>query len=1088
MSLKTTYSNKISFLLISKAILLILLFGFIASSQAQTIGGTGSSDDFDGDGVINSLDLDDDNDGILDTVENVSSLPNLTNFEVLYPLNATITTDLPVGSRVIKRNAISSGGINYNAIVEITDRGIISPSILRLQVDGSLTISDGIPNQNPYFTYSLKFVPAQGFVDADYQNATPIVGSTIPNVTVISADIDGASAYKEVAAYIQSPNIKSVTYGASLISGGFLAGGPGASYTYYKCNTTAGVLPNNENNWLTINYTSFTQADMVWGFSGTSSSKRGDGSLSMFLSIADNKDVDEDGFDNQYDLDSDGDGCSDSNEAYKNSALADSGQQYGMTGGAVAPVDPFSGNVLAANYSVNYSPAITKTTISSPSDITLPSGVTTATFSATASGVSGTQTYKWQQKLNGSPTWTDIVNGVVNGVTYSIDPFDQSLSLINVSSALNNSDYRFVIDDIAYYVCGTITSSSAKLNKTNSGPIAVDDMLTMNENATGTINVTINDIDSDGIDVTTLDLDPTTTAVEDKTFTVLGQGIYTANNNGVITFVPELNFIGISSINYKVKDNLGSQSNTALLTITVTNTQTNPSNDFDGDGIINSLDLDDDNDGILDIDEIGGRPVDASYFTAIYPLGISTGTSIPVGGRLVSKTVVASYNGENYYAIVEITGTGGLTGGAYVGIQTNGTLAIFDGVPNQNPYMTYSLKLVPATGYSDTLYQNNTPIRGSVIPNITIVTADIDGTSKYQEVSGYTPAPEITKPVTVGEHLSSGGFPVGGPGSTFTYYKSDYHDDDMTQADDPGHWMTVYYDSFSEANLVWGFTGALTSYRNIGSPYIKIGNVYFPDDDKDGFDNQYDLDSDGDGYSDTSEIYVDISKAALQQYGMNNSTVAAVDPSTGQVVAAPYTLTDYSPALIPFKINTPVYQVSTLENTTNATFTVTIDGVPFTFIYKWQVNKNTTVGKRTAEVWTDITNGGIYSGADTTTLTLTGITPEMNGYEYRLVVDDTNGKTITSASAKLALNSLGINQNEIAGLSIYPNPVTYGILHITSNSNEVKSVIIFDVLGKQVLNIITSNNAVNVAGLKSGVYILKVTEDEKTATQKLIIK
>ena len=55
-------SHKVSFLV--SIFLLVSVFAF-----AQTVGGTAASDDFDGDGIINSIDLDDDNDGVLDAVE-----------------------------------------------------------------------------------------------------------------------------------------------------------------------------------------------------------------------------------------------------------------------------------------------------------------------------------------------------------------------------------------------------------------------------------------------------------------------------------------------------------------------------------------------------------------------------------------------------------------------------------------------------------------------------------------------------------------------------------------------------------------------------------------------------------------------------------------------------------------------------------------------------------------------------------------------------------------------------------------------------------------------------------------------------------
>ena len=50
----------------------IYFFTLLLFSQftfSQTIGGVLASDDFDGDGIINSVDIDDDNDGISDKVE-----------------------------------------------------------------------------------------------------------------------------------------------------------------------------------------------------------------------------------------------------------------------------------------------------------------------------------------------------------------------------------------------------------------------------------------------------------------------------------------------------------------------------------------------------------------------------------------------------------------------------------------------------------------------------------------------------------------------------------------------------------------------------------------------------------------------------------------------------------------------------------------------------------------------------------------------------------------------------------------------------------------------------------------------------------
>ena len=53
-----------------RSILILISFQFLSLfAFSQTIGGTGPNDDFDGDGIINSLDIDDDNDGVLDITE-----------------------------------------------------------------------------------------------------------------------------------------------------------------------------------------------------------------------------------------------------------------------------------------------------------------------------------------------------------------------------------------------------------------------------------------------------------------------------------------------------------------------------------------------------------------------------------------------------------------------------------------------------------------------------------------------------------------------------------------------------------------------------------------------------------------------------------------------------------------------------------------------------------------------------------------------------------------------------------------------------------------------------------------------------------
>ncbi|HEX9981304.1 MAG TPA: T9SS type A sorting domain-containing protein [Flavobacterium sp.] len=81
-----------------------------------------------------------------------------------------------------------------------------------------------------------------------------------------------------------------------------------------------------------------------------------------------------------------------------------------------------------------------------------------------------------------------------------------------------------------------------------------------------------------------------------------------------------------------------------------------------------------------------------------------------------------------------------------------------------------------------------------------------------------------------------------------------------------------------------------------------------------------------------------------------------------------------------------------------------------------------------------------------------------------------------------------IQDSAIEGLNFYPNPVSNGKIYITSKSSLDKEVTIFDVLGKKVLQTVVNSKEMNISNLSPGVYIIKIREDESTATRKLIVK
>lgn len=131
--------------------------------------------------------------------------------------------------------------------------------------------------------------------------------------------------------------------------------------------------------------------------------------------------------------------------------------------------------------------------------------------------------------------------------------------------------------DNIYNVQVTVTDSGGATNvqnvaitviDVNEAPVVVKDSGVTDENVSVTLNVCTNDSDVDGsIDVATVDLDAYKVGIQNSLTT--NQGNWSVDNLGIVTFTPALDFAGISTIYYTVKDNLGLVSNAAEITVVV---------------------------------------------------------------------------------------------------------------------------------------------------------------------------------------------------------------------------------------------------------------------------------------------------------------------------------------------------------------------------------------------------------------------------------------------------------------------------------------------------------------------------------------
>jgi hypothetical protein len=101
----------------------------------------------------------------------------------------------------------------------------------------------------------------------------------------------------------------------------------------------------------------------------------------------------------------------------------------------------------------------------------------------------------------------------------------------------------------------------------------------------------------------------------------------------------------------------------------------------------------------------------------------------------------------------------------------------------------------------------------------------------------------------------------------------------------------------------------------------------------------------------------------------------------------------------------------------------------------------------------------------------------------QVIIDDLTWTAFEGATASL-------KNNVIKGFETYPNPVTNKEFTISSSSNSVKEIAIFNVIGKKVLTTRFSGfkSTIDVSVIGSGIYILKVMEAGKVSTKKLVIR
>jgi len=228
---------------------------------------------------------------------------------------------------------------------------------------------------------------------------------------------------------------------------------------------------------------------------------------------------------------------------------------------------------------------------------------------------------------------------------------------------------------------------------------------------------------------------------------------------------------------------------------------------------------------------------------------------------------------------------------------------------------------------------------------------------------------------------------------------------------------------------------------------------------------------------------------------LTSGAMPAGNPSTGKAYSVktfPASATASGTAGFQFAVSTANYSGITVEFDPRGSGTSS----------KWQQYEYTTDGS----TWTVLgNNGGALTNSFTTTpmvtLTLPAACDNNANFGFRIVsifdpagtdyASVTGGTTAYSTAGAWRIDnatfkgtSLSVNSASIAGLKVFANNK---MLYITSNSSDDKNVVVYDMIGKVVVNETVSSQPLNVANLSTGAYIVKVTENGATSTVKVLI-